>query len=950
MSGANAIALSGIKTLNKEAEVIAGNIARARVPGAAAQQVEVVTDIAGGMSQGVKIAGISRFYDKFLTSSIVSAQTDQSSAQAITDFFKAIDEAIGDRESPRNPSIAVQNFFQSIQRLSNENQNPALKSDVVNQASNLSEVISGLATKLEELRLQADLEIKESVNKVNDITTKIRSLNGNLAGSTGSDTQVNFIEERDRLIEDLAKYIDVRVSYLQDEQAIITTASGAPLVSTGNSELRYNNALTINDFTSKTSLSPLQAVSMDPSGRDFRVEELISGGVDYIDINKKISGGKIWGLSEVRDKEIPRILETLNNFAEQMVTNVNKIHNKGTGYPPLGSYKAAKVGSLNEVMNWSGSMRVAVLDSKGKPAKVGNSDSVIKPLELNLAKLDSGSGVGRPDMQTVIDEINQYFLQSSVSNSFSFGKSPENEDAYLIKNVELAATRDITTQPDGTFEFDLQLENSSQFDADFEVLDVIVRDTDGNILPNALISDLPPKYKLESGKWERTGQKIEVDFAGGAGNGPYEIEVKMRTSGDNGVSEEGSISYVIDDDPDNPAIRNNRYVGSSFSGAVVSNPPTSILGVAEAKFVDANGVNIPRGSNKEGYLVIETRSDNYRVALDDMNSQDLGIPGLKQASDKGFFHYYGLNNLFAEDYTGKNHAFEMKLREDILSHPSRFSVASLAEAPQKFDRYTVNAANSRGSISFDVTGPLPGDGDILNVNGSEFTFRTVGPVAENEILVGGNWNDTIDNIMTQISAENNFTAGKADLATYQYDGISSIGVEFKEAGFGGNNFNINTDFTISGNNALNSINNKRFAEVHNGNLDGGAEENIVDYQSNFAMQVGVASNQILNELSNLANKNLSFGAAGGLQATNISLLGYSGNFVSFTLAKFNQASQNSTNNSLKLEGLQDKHRSQGGINIDKEMTDMIKLQHIYSANAKVIETSNKLFETLLSIM
>jgi flagellar hook-associated protein 1 FlgK len=51
-----------------------------------------------------------------------------------------------------------------------------------------------------------------------------------------------------------------------------------------------------------------------------------------------------------------------------------------------------------------------------------------------------------------------------------------------------------------------------------------------------------------------------------------------------------------------------------------------------------------------------------------------------------------------------------------------------------------------------------------------------------------------------------------------------------------------------------------------------------------------------------------------------------------------------------LKNLTDQKDSISGVNLDEEASNLLKFQQLYSASTKVLQTSNQMFNSLLSIM
>ena len=65
--------------------------------------------------------------------------------------------------------------------------------------------------------------------------------------------------------------------------------------------------------------------------------------------------------------------------------------------------------------------------------------------------------------------------------------------------------------------------------------------------------------------------------------------------------------------------------------------------------------------------------------------------------------------------------------------------------------------------------------------------------------------------------------------------------------------------------------------------------------------------------------------------------------------KANQASTNLTSQQALLSSATSQQQSVSGVNLDEEAMNLMKYQQAYQASAKVMQTANSLFSSLLSI-
>lgn len=114
--------------------------------------------------------------------------------------------------------------------------------------------------------------------------------------------------------------------------------------------------------------------------------------------------------------------------------------------------------------------------------------------------------------------------------------------------------------------------------------------------------------------------------------------------------------------------------------------------------------------------------------------------------------------------------------------------------------------------------------------------------------------------------------------------------------------------------------------------------------------LGVGDNEIAQQLAGAFNQNTTFAsvAFGPPQATT-TFSGYAGTILSFNAAVADDAQNTLEFRQFFFESLDNRVKSSSGVNLDEELANIVIFQNAYSASARVIQTTNELFDTLLSI-
>ena len=286
--------------------VTANNVSNINTPGYSRQRA----DLAEGDSfyngafmvgTGVELQQISSLRDRILELRIQDEMQQQGALDAQVSALSDVDLQFSAQNS--NIGNALNNFFGSLSSLAPDVTNRALRQSVLVAAQNLANQFQSTSRMLTQRQFSLDLEIKQGVQQVNQITTQLADLNRQISSSTLPEDQLgSFVDQRNVLLQKLSFLLGNHVVQA-DDGLTVTASNGSPLVVGGQA---YQLHLSTNfDGTNHLSVS----------GRD---------------ITQSATGGSIAGLLQVREKSIPGILEQLDTIASTLITSFNAVHVTGT--------------------------------------------------------------------------------------------------------------------------------------------------------------------------------------------------------------------------------------------------------------------------------------------------------------------------------------------------------------------------------------------------------------------------------------------------------------------------------------------------------------------------------------------------------------------------------------------------------------------------------------------
>ena len=150
---------------------------------------------------------------------------------------------------------------------------------VYEQSQLLADRFNTIAQDLDSLTRDLTNEISATVTDVNTLAQEIARLNYEITKIESSGTANDLRDQRNALIDELSKLINVDIIQEGDGDLLINVGNGAPLVNGVNS----------------------YSLSMD----EGRVVWQGSSGYE-MDITDDISGGKLCGWLDIRDQTIPK--------------------------------------------------------------------------------------------------------------------------------------------------------------------------------------------------------------------------------------------------------------------------------------------------------------------------------------------------------------------------------------------------------------------------------------------------------------------------------------------------------------------------------------------------------------------------------------------------------------------------------------------------------------------
>src|SRR5579862_476510 len=441
--GTLSVALSGLRAQQGALEITANNVANADTPGYSRERPDLVegdplvTDSLT-LGSGVILQKAEGLRDPILELRLDQETQQQGRFDATVSTMQQVQVMFNGNGDDLGTQIT--NFFNSLQQLSGNPSDLSQRQGVLTAAGNLATAFHTTVANLQSQRDNLDLSVGQTVDQINLYTTQIAQLNAQISGLQNLHQNADtFIDQRNNVIRQLSGLIDV--AEVQSNGGLtVTTTSGTPLVAEQQS------------FSLETQL--------DASG----VNRIFAQGVD---ITSKITGGKLAGILDARDQEIPQLLSDLDTLASGLTNSLNAAHQAGFDLsgaaggdlfspPPGGSGAAAEISvAISDPAKLAAS-------SDGSPGSNGNVTQLLTAQNQAIANGESPTnfyagivyrvGTSVANATAEQDASNQILQQLEDQRSTISGVSMDEEASNMIQYERAyeAAARVITTIADMT--------------------------------------------------------------------------------------------------------------------------------------------------------------------------------------------------------------------------------------------------------------------------------------------------------------------------------------------------------------------------------------------------------------------------------------------------------------------------------------------------------------------
>jgi len=906
-------ALSGLQTSQIALQTISNNIANANTEGYSRQIVQQNARVIDGRGFGVELGQINRNVDEGILRLL---RTETGTTQKLTlqeNFLSQINQFFGRPEDNSSITHLMAELGSQFDALAVTPETEATHFMAVSAGKDILRELKQMSDEIQRLRSNANTKISSAITEFNTAVDTVFKANTQVVEFTISNLPTAESEDqRDRALNTMSEIMDI--GYFESSSGALTVfgGGGQNIVSGSKTQkLTFTSPSTMTGSIEYTPPSASNYIAPGTTGHPVGGIPGIFAGEESssTDITPNILNGRLKGLIDMRDSELPALQAQLDELAEKLKDQINTVHNKGAGFPPAFALTGDRYVESGSKFNATGQIRVGIVNDSG-----ALQEDKVFDLSLPEGFATYESSLFSSATSDAITSAGTLTFKGDVGASFTTTVAYTASDTLTTLGAKISTALNGSQGITGTIITEGSNRRLKISDAGGQTFNIT------ETASGSFLTDITPKVRsvgdLVTGLSAMTNLTAAIDstdrLALTASNG-HRVAINELTSsvsgaGDlnKGISDFFGLNRFIDSNENFSTYRSDSYTSSTvdvvttagtlhFSGNDGSAWSTTVAYTAADTLTTlAAKINADSTLSTETIAAsVVTDGALFRLELVDDNGDEFAI------SETGSGTVLSDTNLRvdARGLSGK-----MEIRTDIRENTSLISRGTLQS--NTFESKSLNS----NTTAFSGTTPTAAAGTLT------FTLD-----ASTTVAIAYTTSSTLDTVVAAINSNSTLQAAKIS-AEVLIDG-SSFKLKIVDA------------------------NSDDFMVVDSGGLTVDVSQGVNSGDSSVAEDLAASFNTAIS-----FNEVPARGSVGGLGAATTTLTDYSARILSVSSARgLTIVNSLEFQDNLRSE-LATRNAAVSGVNMDEEMANMIIFEQAYLAAARLISMAQELYRTLTEIV
>ena len=292
------IAKSALTTVSAQTAVVSRNISGANEAGYVRRSAYAVTSPGGG----IQLPSITRDQNQVMFDRLLGVSSTQAGTAALTEGLDRLEAIYEDPQFGRSPSALIGELNDALQIYAGSPHNTALAGTVVTRAVSVADALNSASDTVQQIRSMADAGMDQSVERINTLLAQFENVNTEIIASQPGDPGRNeFLDTRDRLLNQLSEEIGIKTVTRADDDIVIYTDSGVTL---------------FEKIPRSVTFQPTMIYQPSTQGSAVLVDGVsVTGSNSAMPLNT----GRLVGLSELRDGVSNKVQDHLDEVARGLI-------------------------------------------------------------------------------------------------------------------------------------------------------------------------------------------------------------------------------------------------------------------------------------------------------------------------------------------------------------------------------------------------------------------------------------------------------------------------------------------------------------------------------------------------------------------------------------------------------------------------------------------------------
>jgi flagellar hook-associated protein 1 FlgK len=323
MSAMNA-SISGLRAMQMGIDAVGQNVANADSVGYTRRRLSTMQAVAGDQTTGVRATALERTLDVILQRQLRLETGGAAYTGAKNTTHASLDRLFGSPGGVGSLDTVMNGLRNALQQLATDPASYSTRTGALQAARTLSGQINATSQGIQSLRRDAEAGIASGVAEVNRLLGELGKINVKVAASGTDSASPALLDERDRIINDLSRFMDIRVTEKERGTVTIFTTAGLQLFD-GTAPVKLT-------FDQRSAISPASVWDPVDANRGVGTIKAVdsSGGSVDIIASKLIRSGEIAAYIDLRDDVLVEAQRQMDELAANLAQALSDREIAGT--------------------------------------------------------------------------------------------------------------------------------------------------------------------------------------------------------------------------------------------------------------------------------------------------------------------------------------------------------------------------------------------------------------------------------------------------------------------------------------------------------------------------------------------------------------------------------------------------------------------------------------------